>query len=124
MNLYLLDGAFAVCRLDPSARMPDWAMFAPFVSITRTTDELSIVVEEAKVPEQIKAERGWRCLKVEGPLDFAETGILASLAAPLAVAKISIFAVSTFDTDYLLIKEGDLESALHTLTESGHNLRD
>ncbi len=123
LTLTLLQETLAVCRLSHSARMPDWALFAPFVSLTRTSEELSIVVNEARVPEQIKAERGWRCFKVEGPLDFSQTGILSSLAAPLALAKISIFAVSTFDTDYLLVKESDLEKAISVLAENDHCLK-
>ena len=72
------------------------------------------------VPANVKVEPKWRCLKVKGPLDFALTGILASLANPLARAGISIFAVSTFDTDYLLVKEGDLERAAEALSIAGH----
>lgn len=123
MNLHLLEGAFAVCRLDSSAMMPDWALSAPFVSITRTDEELSIVVSETSVPGHIKSERGWRSLKVEGPIDFSETGVLSSLAAPLAEAKISIFAVSTFDTDYVLVKERDLRRAISVLAKGGHNIK-
>ena len=88
--------------------------------MTRTEDELSLVVPEEKVPEVWKAERGWRCLKVEGPLDFGLTGILASLANPLADAGISIFALSTYDTDLILVPERELEQARGALEGAGH----
>ena len=107
----------AVCRLDSQAAVPDWALGDNFFSITRTIDELSIVCSEAGVPEGVLCERGWACLKVEGPLDFSLTGVLASLTQPLAEAGISIFAVSTYDTDYLLVKVGDLERAVAVLTQ-------
>ncbi len=96
-------------------------MTADFCSITRTADEVSIVCPLGRVPDDVRRESGWRCLKVEGPLDFALTGILASLAVPLAQAGISIFAISTYDTDYLLVK--DLDGAVATLTGEGHLIR-
>lgn len=106
----------AIVRLDASSPIPTWATKGDeFFSITKTKDELSIVCNEALVPSNVKVEKGWRYLKVEGPLDFGLTGILSSLAAPLAEAKISIFAVSTFDTDYLLIKKENLDRAIQIL---------
>jgi hypothetical protein len=117
LRLKLLDGAYAVCRLSADALVPQslLAAKAEFLSITRTADELSIVCEESLAPAGAKVERGWRVLKVMGPLDFSLTGIIASLTAPLAEAKISVFAVATFDTDYLLVKEADLERAVTAL---------
>jgi hypothetical protein len=122
LTLSLLPDPFAVCRLDAHAPIPGWAAARDFFSITRTCDELSIVCPQSDVPGEIKCERGWRCLKVEGQLDFALTGILASLAAPLADAGIGIFAISTFDTDYLLVKEKDLERAIAVLSQAGHTV--
>ncbi len=119
MKLKILDEAFAVTRLEPSSSIPAWASKSSFFSVTKTSDELSIVCDEKDVPETEKSERGWRCLKVIGPLDFSLTGILSSLAAPLAEAKISIFAISTFDTDYLLVKSKDLDHAVAVLTQAG-----
>ena len=118
-----MPGRLAVCRLDPQAAVPDWALSGDFSSITRTTDELSIVCSEAGVPEGVLCERGWAGLKVEGPLDFSLTGVLASLAQPLAEAGLSIFAVSTYDTDYLLVKAGDLDRAVVVLAEAEHTVR-
>lgn len=122
LTLSLLPGIFTICRLDPEAIIPDWAKAGGFISITRTSDELSIVCAGAKVPEDVKSDRGWRCLKVEGPLDLSLTGVLASLVNPLAEARINIFALSTFDTDYLLVKEEKVTQAAEVLTRSGHRL--
>jgi hypothetical protein len=121
-NLTLLPGKLMICRLDPEAAIPDWANHGVIRSITRTSDELSIVCSEADVPEDVKAERGWRSFKVEGPLDLSLTGVLASLAKPLAEARINIFALSTFDTDYLLVKEELVSKAAEVLIRSGHRI--
>jgi uncharacterized protein len=121
LHLSLLRERLAVCRLAPDAPLPGWAG-GEFTSITRTPQELSIVCAQARVPQNIQAERGWRALKVDGTLDFGLTGILASLASPLAAAGISIFALSTFDTDYLLIKEDRLDQAIDSLRSAGHHL--
>jgi uncharacterized protein len=122
MRLEVLSGEFAIVRLDPSLDSPAWVQAeAPvFLSITRTRDELSIVCESSQVPGDLPAERGWRCLKVGGPLDFSLVGVLASLAEPLARAGIPIFAISTFDTDYLLVNAEKLESAIAALESVGH----
>ena len=121
-TLTVMPGRLAVCRLGPQAALPDWALGDDFFSITRTTDELSIVCREADVPEEVQCERGWACLKVEGPLDFSLTGVLASLTQPLAEAGLSLFAISTYDTDYLLVKARDLEQAVAVLAEAEHTI--
>lgn len=117
MKLALLEGTFAVCRLEPGEAPPP-----RFFSATRTTTELSVVCLERDVPPQSRSEGGWRCLRVEGLLDFALTGILASLTVPLAGAGVSIFALSTFDTDYLLVKSASLATALQALRAAGHEI--
>jgi hypothetical protein len=124
LTLSLLPDAYAICRLEPEATIPAWAKAGGFISITRTRDELSIVCLEADVPKSVKADRGWRSFKVEGPLDLSLTGVLASLANPLAEARINIFAISTFDTDYLLVKEDKVSGAAEVLVRSGHRLAD
>lgn len=122
MELSFIADSFAVCRLSPGADIPSWALMdRSFVSITYTADELSIVCPLAYVPAGVPAERHWVALKVEGPVDTEVTGLLASLAAPLAAAGISIFAISTFDTDYLLIKEQHLAHARQVLSAAGHH---
>jgi hypothetical protein len=93
-----------------------------FYSLTRTADEISIVCEEQQMPENAKSEKGWRALRVIGVLDFALTGILARLTAPLANAGISIFALSTFDTDYLLVKQEKLAEAIAVLSDAGYTI--
>ena len=124
LTLRPLGGAFAVCRLDPHAAVPPWVTGGgPFSSVTRTDDELSVVCPEERVPPGVRAERGWLCLQVEGPLNFSLTGVLASLSLPLAEAALSIFAISTFDTDYLLVRESHREQALAALASSGHVVR-
>ncbi|HSB35962.1 MAG TPA: ACT domain-containing protein [Thermoanaerobaculia bacterium] len=121
-TLTLLPGRFAICRLHPEAALPAWAEGGVFCSMTRTNDELSVVCEEAAVPEGITANRGWRMLKLLGPVPFEETGILAALASPLASAELSIFAISTYETDYVLVKEDAVEAALRALRGAGHKV--
>ncbi len=123
LSLSLFKSRLTVCRLPPTAKVPSWAFRdKAFSSITYTKDELSIVCPESSVPRGIKQEVGWRIFKVAGPLDFALTGILASMADPLAKAGVSIFAISTFDTDYLMVKEEKLDLALKVLKEAGHKV--
>jgi hypothetical protein len=122
LHLSLLPDTFAVCRLDREAAIPDWAQAAGFMSVTRTADELSIVCAERHLPEGMDRQGGWRVLKVAGPLDFSLTGILASITAPLAQAAIPVFAISTYETDYLLVKQDDLEQAAHVMSAHGHHV--
>ena len=110
VSLTVLPGELSVWRLAADAPLPS---IKPdrFLSMTRTNDELSIVSSSTDVPAGVTAETGWRCLSVEGPLPFEMTGVLAALSAPLARAEIPIFVVSTYDTDYLLVKAGDIDRA-------------
>src|SRR5215211_1748993 len=110
LTLAVRPDTFAICRLNSDAAIPDWAVAGALFSITRTADELSVVCRQADVPAAVKCENDWRCLKVEGTLDFSLIGIMAALAGPLAQAEISIFVISTFDTDYLLVKADKLEN--------------
>lgn len=122
LTLSILEGRFAICRLGASAEFPLSSLGGNFFSVTKTTDEISVVCAEASAPEGVRCEKGWRCMKVEGPLEFSMTGVMASLAMPLAEAGVSIFSVSTFDTDYLMVKATELESALRALTAAGHSV--
>jgi hypothetical protein len=119
LTLTVLPDTLAICRLSPEEDVPEWAMIGEFVSITHTSDELSIVCAEEHVPPDVKADREWRALRVEGPLDLAMTGVLAALASPLAEAQITLFAVSTFDTDYLLVKGYNLARVCEVLRQTG-----
>jgi hypothetical protein len=121
LTLVTLPGRYAVCRLPADAPFPLWPA-GEFVSMSRTPDELSIVCAEDSVPPDVRREPGWRCLRVAGTLDFGVIGVLASLTTALAAARISAFAVSTFDTDYLLVKEYDLDRACAAFREQGHAL--
>ena len=118
----MLDGLFGVCRLESDAPIPSWAHGGPFSSITRTADELSVVCPQDVVPEGVTYEPDWRCLRVAGTIAFSAVGVLASLTAPLTEAGISVFAISTFDTDYLLVKGEDLERAVAVLRRRGHTI--
>jgi hypothetical protein len=118
-------GALAVARLDGGAPAPEWASASadgPLVALVRTTAELAVVCAEGAVPAGVRAARGWRALEVSGPLDLALTGVLASLAAPLADAGVPIFAVSTYDTDYVLVPGARLPDALAALRAAGHRV--
>lgn len=109
-----------MCRLAPETRTPAWALHGTFLCVTRAADELSIVCSAESVPPGVIAERDWIALKLDGPFPFSMTGVLASFLQPLAQARVSIFAVSTFDTDYVLIKQKDLEHAVEALCAAGH----
>jgi hypothetical protein len=122
LNLSILPDIYAVCRIPLKASIPDWAMASSFYSVTQTSDEISIVCQSKDVPAGVKAKRNWRMLKVEGPLDFSLTGILASLAVPLADAGISIFTISTFDNDYLMVQDKSISKAITVLKEVGHTV--
>jgi len=123
LTLIVVDGLFAVCRLESAGSVPRWATAGEFFSITGTAEELSVVCPQEAVPEGVKGERGWRCLRVAGTIPFSVVGVLASLTAPLAEAGISVFAISTFDTDYLLVKAEDLERAIDILRWRGHTIQ-
>jgi uncharacterized protein len=122
LKFSIFPGEFAVSRLGPREQVPRWADASPFASITRTAEELSILSLASGVPPDVKSERGWTCLKLLGPFPFQETGILASFLDPCAKADIPIFAISTFDTDYVLVKYDDRARALKALTDASHEL--
>lgn len=122
LRLSLLSDTLAVCRLPADAPVPSWAWTGEPASVTRTRDELSVVCRADAVPDGVRCERGWRCLVVAGPMDFALTGILAALTTPLAAAGIALFAVSTYDTDYLMVKAETLDRAIDALCGAGHTV--
>jgi uncharacterized protein len=120
MQLRVLPDGYAIVRLHPGAELPSWVDRGPFRSVTRTDNEVSVVCRDRDVPVGESAERGWRVLEVKGPLDFSLTGVVASLVGPLAAAEIPIFVVSTFETDYVLVRASDLEATRRALTDGGH----
>ncbi len=123
MNFQVLTEELAVCRLPADAAVPDGVLDAPFCAVTRTTDELSLVLSVDQVQPGWDVERTWRALKIEGPLDFSMVGVIARISAPLADAGIPIFVVSTFDTDYLLVKNDQFEKTCALLVTEGHIVR-
>jgi hypothetical protein len=118
--LTLLPNRYAVARLETQTGIPDWAMAGDFWAVVRTADELSLVCPESLVPVGTRCESHWRLLKVAGPLDFSLVGVLAGLAGTLAEAEVSIFVISTFDTDYLLVRHKQVETALVALRQRGY----
>ncbi|MGH7536486.1 MAG: ACT domain-containing protein [Gemmatimonadales bacterium] len=122
MRLRVLPLDLAVARLDPLGPIPAWAHLGPFFSVSRTGQELSVVCARDKVPPAIQQEGPFRAFEVEGPLDFYLTGILSTLLTIFAEARISIFAISTFDTDYVLVKREDVEAAAAALRAAGHEI--
>ena len=122
LTLELLPDVYSICRLDPQADIPSWVLEGDFLSITRTKNELSLVCSQERVPHVVECDKGWRCIMVRGPLDFSLVGILASLTSSLAEADVSIFAISTYETDYLLVKGENLRRAVLKLKEAGHDV--
>jgi hypothetical protein len=121
-KLRVMPGFFAIVRLAADTPLPSWATAGDFFSVTRTSEELSVVCRANQVPSSLAAETEWRALKVQGPFALSEIGVLAALAAPLADAKVSLFAVSTFDTDYLLVSDKKLSAATTALRAAGHRV--
>jgi uncharacterized protein len=122
LHFQRLPDHFAICRLPKDTPVPDWAFHGEFFSITQAADELSIVCAEDVVTTDVQAERGWVAFKLLGPFPFSLTGVLSSFIGPLGEAGVSIFAVSTFDTDYVLVKADQSERAISVLEKAGHEL--
>ncbi|CAF2610264.1 unnamed protein product [Rotaria sp. Silwood2] len=123
LTLDLLKENFIICRLPSSSSLPSWAFTGPFCSITKTNDELSIItIDNERLPKDIQCERNWKCFKLLGSFPFDMIGVLASILNPLAKADISILAVSTFDTDYVMVKDKNLEKAIDVLKQNGHTV--
>jgi hypothetical protein len=124
LTLDLVPGSYAICRWAPGELLPSWVMQGEFFTVTRTPAELSAVCAVEAVPPGVKAEGPWSMLAVRGPLAFNLTGVLAGLATPLAAAGISIFAMSTYDTDYVLVRNDAVERAVQVLREAGHIIQE
>ncbi len=122
INFLLLRQHMAICRLGPDEKNPVWAQKGDFTAWVRTPDELSVVCDERSVPDHIKVEKGWRIFMVQGPLEFTQIGVLAGISKPLADAGVSIFVISTFDTDYILVKDNSLRIAITALQKSGYGI--
>lgn len=121
-SLLLLEDVFAICRLDRGAPVPEWATRGDFFSLARTPDELSVVCPQTSVPRTKDCEPGWRCLKVESPFEFDLSGMISSIAAPVAEADIDLFVVATQDSDYLMVRGRDLERTISMLSERAYRI--
>jgi hypothetical protein len=115
-------GRFAVCKLPPNSAVPAWATAGDVFSVTRTVEELSVVCRQEIVPSGTQTELGWRCLRVAGAMPFTLVGVLASLTGPMAAAGVGVFVVSTFDTDYMFIKDAEFQAAVAALRGAGHSV--
>jgi uncharacterized protein len=115
-----LKDTYVIVRLAPDSVVPDWATKGEFTSVTRTVDELSIVCPRENVPNQTASAPRWICFKVEGPFPFSQTGVLQSFIEPLSNGGVPIFAISTYDTDYVLVQEEFAEVAFGALQRAGH----
>ena len=122
LTMKLLKEKYGVCRLDKAELIPQWVTVSDFFSVTKTSDELSIVCNENNIPSGIKCEKNWRVLKIEGPLDFSLIGIIASISSILEQKSISIFAVSTYDTDYILVKDKNIDNAIAALINENYEV--
>ena len=122
LKFHTLPNEFAVCQLPAGEEVPQWAQAGEgsFVSVTRCEDEISIVIESGSVPENVNCERGWRCLRLAGPFDFDQIGIIAGFTAVLAKEEIGVFVISTFNTDYVLVKSSEFQRAQEILSENGY----
>ena len=121
-SLSLMREVFAVCRLDKDAPVPSWALGGYFFCVARTPDELSVVCEQGGIPEGVEREDGWRCFKVESPFEFDLASVVSSMATQLAEEGTKMFVVATWDSDYLMVKQDDLEPTIATLEEAGHRV--
>ena len=122
LKFRLLPGPYAIVRLAPDAPVPVWATKGDFTSVSRSADELSIVCPRDSLPADVNFDTLWICLKLEGPFPFSQTGVLLSFIEPLSTNAVPIFAVSTYDTDYVLIPQEHTHTSLHLLREAGHEL--
>jgi hypothetical protein len=122
LTMELMKGLYGVCRLNSDEVLPEWALQGSFYSITKTSDELSVVCPQDNIPKNIICEKDWRILRIIGPLDFSLIGILSSISTILAKKGISIFAVSTYDTDYILVRDKDTGSAIEALSAEKYEI--
>lgn len=121
LNLIILKDTYAIYRFNSDIDIPEWIKDSDFYSVTRTQDELSVVSKQYdSITEEYAVNAGWRVIKIQGPLDFSLVGIIAEVSGLLKKRKISIFTISTYDTDYILVKSQDLGKAVDSLKSNGH----
>lgn len=124
MDLIVLEKKYSIYKFEADSVLPEWIYLSGFYSITKTTEEISVVTEQTdQIPGNIPCSKDWRIIKVAGPLDFSLVGIIADISAILKEAKIPIFTISTYDTDYILLKQKDLETGVKALTEKNYKIQ-
>lgn len=122
LKLVVLGERLSICQVGPGEEMPAWATGGSFVSVTSTPEELSIVCPTAGVPEDVRRSDGWRALRADGQFDFSECGVLASITSPLAANNVPVLAICTFNTDYVLVRDCDLNRGIESLEREGHEV--
>jgi len=120
LQLSLLKETYGICVFPSNAIIPEWALMTSLCSITRTKKDLTIVCPQNIIPPDSESDLNWRCFRIDGTFDLNQIGVISSLAAPLAQADISIFVISTYDTDYILVKDQKVEHAVSVLIDYGH----
>lgn len=123
LEIDVLEGDLSIVQLAADDAVPAWVDGPGFTTVSRARDELSIVVPSERVPDEVADDGGWRLFRLVGPFAFDEIGVLASVTAPLAAAGVGIFVVSTFNTDYLLVKAPDADRCVDALRRAGHTVR-
>jgi hypothetical protein len=122
LQLSLLKDKYGICSLPNTAPIPDWALKESLISITRTEEELTIVCRQDLIPPQCKCDLNWRCFRIDGTFDLNQTGVISSISSPLANTGISIYCISTYNTDYFLVKEENVEQTISVLSDCGHSI--
>jgi hypothetical protein len=125
LKLTLLPGQFIICQDSAGTKLPDSIYNLPFFSVTRTNEEISLVYRDTDLPNGVefeweKVEKGWKAFQVLGPLGFGLVGILAGISGVLAEAGVSVFAISTYNTDYILVKQEQIVMTIRELSEAGY----
>lgn len=122
LKLSLLKDVYGICKLPGDSPIPDWTQKGSWYSITQTEKELTIVCPQGVIPARVEYDGNWRGFRIDGSFDFSQIGVISSIAGPLAKAHISIYVISTYDTDYFLVKEANVEQAVTVLTDEGHSI--
>lgn len=124
MNLRKIDGTYAVAQLRANANLPDWLSGPGFIAMVRTDDELTVVCDETRVPQNVTAQRGWACFRSIGPFAFDEAGIVASLVSPISAQDIGVFVLCTFDGEHILCPAAKFVAVQDILIAQGHDFVD
>ena len=122
MKLKLLKPTYSICKLSPDNEVPSWALTSSTFFLSKTSDELSIICPATEIPSEVKVSNGWRCIRVDGDLEFDEIGVVTTVSSPIANKGISLFLVSTHDRDYVLIHKDDLDNAISEYEKKGFSI--